>query len=423
MSLVSLHTHSLNKTFTRHLDWNRELLFVGGFLARAAYEWEMQEIKAHWDASMSSKTPGKLLDPGLRKFFYDRAGHNLRFFAFRESTPSPIVSSEMRSAFFDCVVQRHPFPVISSAGIKSALNVRMPDPALSGFLKKLPVFPEELLDTSKLIVADLQEKGMLRDIMFEDVLKELRERSLSEGETVACLQWWIEASQQDPAGTNDNRRQLLDAVRMTISPPGGGHERIMPLKGIQTFLPRNTIFPTDGPLPSHLLPTSVSQYFDAAQLQSSLQWRELTVLEWIQHIVDPAVYTQKSDFNIVEYPVWADRVPQVLGRCWPTLSVVSQVAIGGLLDKLTCIPTSAGMRTPSEAYFSSTDIFHDLPVVDLPSGVRIKGSLKGMLAGLGVRKHVELQVILDRWVPPLSVCPSHSTIVGWSRPATGLSRI
>ena len=397
MLLVGPHTYSPSEMFTRLLVWNKELLFVGGFLARAAYELEMQDIKAHWDASTSSKKPGELLDSGLRNWFYDRAGHNLRFFAFRESTPSPIVSNEMRSAFFNCVVQRHPFPVISSAGIKPALNVRMPDPALSAFLKKLPVFPEELLETSKSIVADLQEKGMLKDITFEDVLKELRERPLSEGETVACLRWWIDVSQQDPAGTNDNRRQLLDAMRMTISPSDRGHERIVPLKGIQTFLnPRTNVFPTDGPLPNHLLPINISQNFDAVRLQNALQWRELTVLEWIQHIVDPTVCTRRGGFNILESPVWAERVLQVLGRSWPTLSKPDKISVVGHLNKLTCIPTTSGMEIPSKVYFLSVGIFKDLPIVKFPSGVQIKGDLEGVLADLGVQKQIELKVIYTR---------------------------
>ena len=321
----------------------------------------------------------------------------MQFFTFHPSTPSAVVSSEMRSAFFDCVVPGRPFHVVSSAGIRPALDVRMPDPAFSSFLKELPVFPEELLDSSKLMVAALREKKMLKDITFADVLKELRERPLSEEEMVACLQWWIGTSQQNPTGINDIRRELLGAAVLTIGSSDDGNERIIPLGGIKTFLnPRNVVFPMDGPLPSHLLPMSVSRKFDLAQLQKSLQWRELTVLEWVQHIVDPTVCTRKSEFNIVESPDWADRVLQVLGRCWQTLSKVNQTSIIGLLDKLSCIPTSAGMKIPSEAYFSNADIFHDLPVVSFPSGTQIRGNLEKVLADLGVRKHVDLQVIFTR---------------------------
>lgn len=379
------------------LVWNKELLFVGGFLARAAYELGMQDIKTIWDTSVASKKPGEPLDSEVRKWFYDKARHGLQFFTFHPSTPSAVVSSEMRSAFFNCVGRGQHFPVVSSAGIKSALDVRMPDPTFSKFLRELPVFPEELLDGSKLMVAALRERGMLKDITFADVLKELRERPLSEEEMVACLQWWINTSQQNPAGIDDIRRQLLGAAVLTVGSSDGGDERIIPLEGIQTFLnPRNVVVPTDGPLPDHLLPMTVSRKLDLTQLQKSLQWRELTVLEWVQHIVDPTVYTQKSEFNIIKSPVWAERVLQVLGRYWQTLSKSNQTNVVGLLDKLACVPTSAGMKTPSEAYFSNADIFRDLPVVNFPPGGQIKGNLEKLLADLGVRKHVDLQVIFNR---------------------------
>ena len=354
----------------------------------------MEGIKAAWDETVASKKPGELLDS---ERFYDRARHNLHFFTFYPSTPAAVVSSEMQSAFFDRVDREHPFPVVSSAGIKSALDVRMPDPAFSTFLRELPVFPRELLESSKLMVAALRQKGMLKDITFTDVLEELRKRPLSEEEMVACLQWWIGTSQQNLAGVDGIRQALLSAAELTVGSSDDGDKRIISLEGIQTFLNQNKfVVPTDGPLPSHLLPMSVSRKFESTQLQKSLRWKELTVLEWARHIVDPAVYTQKSEFNIVESPAWADRVLQVLSKCWPTLSKVDQTTIIGLLEKLACIPTSAGMKKPSEAYFSRADIFRDLPVVNLPSEVQIKGNLEKVLADLGVRKHVDLQVILNR---------------------------
>lgn len=356
-------------------------------------------MRTFWEASLVSKKPGEPLDTEVRKWFYDRARHNLQFFTFHQSTPSAVVSDQMQSAFFDCVNRGQTFPVVSSAGIKSAFDVRMPDPTFSAFLRELPVFPEELLDSSKSMVASLRTRGMLKDITFPDVLKELRERPLSEEEMVACLQWWISTSQQDPARIDDIRRELLNAAVLSVGSLYSGDERIIPLVGIRTFLnPRNVAIPTDGPLPNHLLPMSVSRKFDLTQLQRSLLWKELTVFEWVEYIVDPAVYTQKSEFNIVESRDWADRVLQVLGRCWGanTLSKANQTSIIGLLEKLTCIPTSSGMKPPNEAYFSNADIFHDLPVVAFPSGVQIRGNLEKLLADLGVRKHVELQLIFNR---------------------------
>ena len=355
----------------------------------------MRDIKTKWDVSIVSKKHGELLSSELCEGFYNEARHNLQFFTFRASTPSALVSNEMRSAFFS---YGQSFPIISSAGVKSAFDVRMPDPTFCAFLPELPVFPEELLGSSKSVVEALQEKGMLRDITFLDVLKELRERPLSEEEMTACLQWWINTYQQDPTAIDDNRQMLLGAAVLTVGSSEDSDKLKIPLERIRTFVdPRNVVVLTDGPLPSHLLPTSVNWKLDPNQLQKSLQWRELSILDWVQHIVDPAVYTQKSKFNIVESPVWADRVLQVLGRCWPALSEANQTGeVIGLLDKLTCIPTSVGMKTPSEAYFVGADIFHDLPIVNLPSGVQIEGSLEEILTDLGVRKHVNLQIILDR---------------------------
>ena len=391
MSQCTFFTSKLLKQWS---VWNKELLYVGGFLARAAYELEMQDIRVLWDASVASN-PGEPLNSELRKGLYDKARHNLQFFTFRESTPSAVVSSEMRSVFFSCVTQEQPFSIISSTGIRSALDVRMPDPAFSAFLKKLPIFPEALLKSSKLIVAALQERGMLRDITFEDVLKELRERSLPEEEMAACLQWWINTSQQNPAEAGDIRQKFLDAARLIVGPSNNGDERIIPSKRIQTFLsPRNVVIPTDGPLPSHLLPISVSHRISSDQLQRYLRWRELTVVEWIQHIANPVVY-QSSGFNIVESPVWAERVLQVLGRSWSTLSQTIKTSIVGLLNRLTCIPTSFGMKMPSKVYFPSAGFFQDLPIVKFPSGAQIKGGLQEVLADLGVRRYIDLEVIYN----------------------------
>ena len=387
---MSPYVPSPRKTPTRCPVWNKELLYIGGYLARAIYDREMQEIEDLWGACIASD-PEEPLEPGSRRQFYDKAGHNLQFFAFRDSTPSSAVSHEMRSVFFDCIVNAQPFPVISSAGIRSALDVREPDPAFSKFLRNLPIFPEELWDASRLMVTALQERGMLKIISFDDVLDELRGRPLSEEEMVACLKWWIST------GIAITRERLLDAARLAAGFSDDGEERIISLKNIQTFLgPRVMAIPKDGPLPDHLLPTSVSKKLTTYQLQSTLKWKEFTILGWVQHIVDPVVYAQRNEFNIAEDPFWAERVLQVLSKCWSSLSGVDRTAIIKLINQLTCIPTSAGMKKPNETYFPSAGIFRDIPIVKFPTGTRIRSNLEKLLVGLGVRKYVDLEVIYDR---------------------------
>jgi hypothetical protein len=165
----------------------------------------------------------------------------------------------------------------------------MSDNAFTPFLEELPVFPRKLDDSSKPMVKALQERGMLQDSTFGDVLEDLRGWSLSEKEVVACLEWWIGILKNNPAGVADMRQELLDAVVLTISSSENGNKRIMPLKGIQTFMNQQTIaVPLDGSLPSHLLPITISQRFNLAHLKQHLQWREFTILDWTKSVVDPA---------------------------------------------------------------------------------------------------------------------------------------
>jgi hypothetical protein len=67
-----------------------------------------------------------------------------------------------------------------------------------------------------------------------------------------------------------------------------------------------------------------------------------------------------------------------------------------LLKDKTCIPTTSGSKIPEQAYFANANVFKDLPIVKLPSGTPIKGVIEKLLLALGVRKHVELQLVFNR---------------------------
>jgi hypothetical protein len=73
-----------------------------------------------------------------------------------------------------------------------------------------------------------------------------------------------------------------------------------------------------------------------------------------------------------------------------------KVSIIKMMKDENCIPTTTGMMVPSQSYFASADIFHDLPVVTMPSGAPIKGPLEKMLTEMGVRKHLSLELVFER---------------------------
>jgi hypothetical protein len=349
-----------------------------------------------WEGAAEVKGPGVLPDEEVQTWLRRRALHALKFFTFHPSTPSPVVSNSMEDAFFTCATT-HPFSIISSEGVRSASQVHIPDAEFSGFLKRLPVISDDIVNGAKAMIGALRSRGMIKNITFVDVLNELRLRPLSETETVACLKWWIGVAKQ---GNNSNllqgRSQLLDALVVSITGPP---EKIMKLSDAQTFLNSRAggaIIPTDGPLPSTLLPTSITRSFDPDVLVSVFPWKQLSIVDWLRHTTDPKVAGANAEFDITHSAPWAERVLSVLARAWPSLAKNAQEEVIKILSPKSCIPTSTGLKKPDQAYFSSVNLFRDLPIVTMPSGAAVRGTLEKVLQSLGVRKHVELQIIFNR---------------------------
>jgi hypothetical protein len=157
----------------------------------------MSTISSLWPATTPQPSP---TDDETRIALRARALHSLKFFTFHASTPSSQVASLLEDAFFSCTVipspftasplarmmlgdvaaSPHAFPVISTVGVKSASEVRMPNPVFSEFLKTLPVLPPEVIEGAKIMVETLQQRDMIKEITFKDVLAELRARPLAE---------------------------------------------------------------------------------------------------------------------------------------------------------------------------------------------------------------------------------------------------
>ncbi|KAI8998895.1 hypothetical protein BD414DRAFT_519966 [Trametes punicea] len=391
--------------------WNKELLYVGGFLARSAYEIEMAHIQQLWKEASATARPGEGIDAALQESLRSRAIHALRFFTFHPSTPSSVVSTALEGAFFSCaesprfsIISAHKgFPIISTAGVRDATEVRYPDPAFSGFVKELPVVPEDVLRLAKPMVDTLRAREMIKDITFVDVLQELRNRPLSEQEMIACFRWWIDLCHQSTLKNLDYvRSQLLGAAVLQIEDKSDSTGQIVPLSIIQSFLSRKSgstgaLIPTDGPLPPHLLPVSISRHFEPQALEDAFGWRELTIVEWLRHVTSPPA-PHDAEHDIEQSPPWAERVLQVLGRAWPSLPQAQKAEVASMMSVRACVPTSAGLKRPEEAYFQNAHIFGDLPVVALPSGATVKGPLEKLLQEIGVRKHVDLQIVFNRMI-------------------------
>lgn len=372
-----------------HVVWNRELLYVGGYLCRTAYEIELESIRMLWDEAASSS--GMNVNPPLGDWLRDRFLHILKFFTFHVSTPSSDVARFLEAAFFGCSTS--PLKVLSTTGVRDASDVRAPDPIFLQFLKHLPVLPDPVFSSAPVAVRALRSKGLIADIIFQDVLAQLRKHPLNEEELIACLKWWVGVGQQDSTyNATHIRTELLNATILSLG--SGQDARVIPLSMVQYFIHQRMIL-LDGPLPDTLLPLNISKHFTQEQLKS-FGWREFSILDWIGHIFRPDVMDVNPIHDITKSTEWAERVLIVLARVWPSLSKESHEMVKGILAKKTCIPTSSGLQKPELSYFSSANIFNDLPVVIFTSGGTIKGNMEKLLSFIGVRKHVDLQVVFDR---------------------------
>jgi len=92
---------------------------------------------------------------------------------------------------------------------------------------------------------------------------------------------------------------------------------------------------------------------------------------------------------------FAENFLGILSNSFKSLSTTDQEALRTLLNHRKIIPTKYGMYFPDQAYLSSVTILPDLPTVCLKKPRRV---LEPFFTFLGVRKHVELQLIFDRLI-------------------------
>ncbi|KZW00398.1 hypothetical protein EXIGLDRAFT_639482 [Exidia glandulosa HHB12029] len=373
--------------------WNRELLYVGGFLARAAYELEMDQLKELWEgASVQGESASE-----SKTWLQQRATHALRFFTFHPSHPSVVVSELLEAGFFSCSEQQR-FPILSTKGILDGTKVRMPN-ADFAFIETLPVVHADIIEGAKQMVSSLRRRGFLADIQFKDVLEELRARPLTEAQMVECLKWRTRLNTDVVRGHDMQlRREFLDAC---IFIPAEDPNKLIALSNIKTFISvqhANRIL-VDGPLPPHTLPFSVSRQVLTERLPDILGWSELSVVEWLEHLVRPVNGPPLSaEFDITCNPMWAERVLTCLARALPSMSKTDQNQVAEKLHSVKCIPTKTGMMEPEKSYFASVNMFEDLAVVAFPKTPTVRGNLEKLLLLLGVRRHVDLQLVFTRMI-------------------------
>ncbi|KAH6901437.1 hypothetical protein BKA70DRAFT_1309603 [Coprinopsis sp. MPI-PUGE-AT-0042] len=374
--------------------WNKALLEVGGILSRVAYEYELSGIEERWnEAARIPAAPESMraIQNSLAKY----ALHALKFFTFHRSTPKGLFSRGIRDAFFACLPR---FPVLSTRGVKASFEVCLPEPALSGFLKDLPVLPDDVVFDARDMVEILKARNYINHSVPDDlIIEQLARTPLKEGEMVACLQWLVDVTknlhlkQGDPSKQELFQDRLISVATLSLDGSGNGTKHFT-LSSIKHFMPDISFIPTDGPLPDSVLPAIISREFSPEDLIAIFHWRELSIEQWVMHISSKAVVGTPGLelFDITLDTQWAARALTVVNRGWPILTQGARESIRDTLAPMTCIPTTIGMTKPEYAYLPNVIAFPDLPIA-----VGLVG-MDELLRFLGLKSRVALDMVFDR---------------------------
>ncbi|KAI6101856.1 hypothetical protein F5141DRAFT_1242841 [Pisolithus sp. B1] len=367
--------------------WNRELLYVGGFLCRMVYDLELSKIQRLWEEAVAGETHS-LLSRALQDQHFL---HLFKFFTFHHSTPSPKVADLLAKSFYECSTL--PLRLLSSVGVREAPEVRKFDPVFAKFLKSLPMLSKDVTQDCEHAIERLPDQHKIRAISPSDVLQDLRRRALDVEELLACLRWWI-ASRRD--GLALSAADLLDAV--TLRGTGGA----IPLSSITYFIDSKVLglhIPPNGPLPLSLIPLGISMHFNYEEL-ASFGWKEFTVASWLQHMSRPDVMSADEKYDFTQSADWASRVLSTLRHVWPKLPEDIRSESREVLRNKPCIPTSGGLRCPESSYLPVADnaLFHHLgfPIVSPGSGFDVDEGTKEFLLFIGVQKNPPVQLLLHQ---------------------------
>lgn len=337
-------------------EWNEQMLYMAGVLSRIVYEHEMMDLKGGEDLVVKAC------------YVMDR-------FSFQRSTPDVMVGNWIASGFWRSSSK---IPMISQNGIKYSSEIRLPGEA--HFIKTIDVLPKQVIEQVSDFVTKAVELGFVSKISRLDIIKELRQRTLSVEEFTAFVKWCA-TSVRDGALSQSELRSVLNEAVVSDS-----RNNTFQLGNIQYYQVKGVI--GDGlPLPDTCITHSLISSVSLVDL-TVLGWKELEVLPWLDYVVKNST-TLPIENNINISREFAIKVLAKINDYWHSLGKSQQQHIFELLSPVTCIPTQLGMKLPSESYLVEIAMFPHLPVKSKDLSCNNQ-----FLFSLGLRESVDMAFVL-----------------------------
>ncbi|KAF3922662.1 hypothetical protein ABW21_db0202478 [Orbilia brochopaga] len=371
-------------------DWNAEMLRMAGILARIVYYYEMGTLRGR--IQNGEGKPASAADAWLK--VASSALHIMNMFTFVESTPSPVVGQIIEEAFWQC---SNMMDVISTKGILPSGTVRIiPKGAeeISGFLSGIPLLPPSVQADAPGFVKALRMYGFIHEFSLKDIKKELENKALTAAQMVTFLKWLAKKAMGGEV-SNEFVQELINVAVATSSNPDETESAEslgvpIALANVKTFV-TPAVLPPEMPVPPTCIPFSLTKTMKREELQA-LGWKELELVDWAVYLASKDTLEQIAlEHNITLSPSFAAQFHAILSRPWRKLVHADKNAIATALKAISCVPSTRGMRKPGEAYFPTVKIFKDLPIIQAMNGVK-----EDYLVALGVRKTLELSLVLQR---------------------------
>ncbi|KAH0831364.1 hypothetical protein J3R83DRAFT_14027 [Lanmaoa asiatica] len=318
------------------IAWNKEVLRVGGFLARIIYEEEMRI------AAKSREEHATQL--GLC---------TMSRFAFRPTVPHSGVSQILQDSFFSCCHEpKSPFPVVSDVGISCASDsyFRQSNKDLS-FLKRYLALHR---DVESNIHSQIIRRYKIPLFKFGDIVREF-EAGVTQEAMRSFFVWWEDARRNAPSSpsSRDAREKFCKefALRGILRSSDGVKIYFKNIKFFSFFSLPNDLSP---PNTIHI---DVTMSVPTRGAIECFGWTQLPLLYWLQYACSQARGSgQVSDVGhrisraLVQFALVED------------LSLQQWNQAAELMRDLACIPTNTGLKLPADSYFDEADVCGSLPV-------------------------------------------------------------
>lgn len=366
------------------IEWNEELLYVGGFIARLVYEKEIGNIWNTWPEGALTNSPSASSSR-------EKASYAMRYFTFNPSTPDGKVSKILQDAFFDCS-NSDCFPIMSNSGIQYTKDVRQPNSDFSPFMKRMPVLLPTSPGDPPSLIDSLPCSYEVRFYSFRDVVNELQGRILQDDEMFGLLRWWITVYEELEESKRDVvQPELMEAARLYIGNP----KREVALSNIFKFVDPSIWLPwlsSDDALPPDTIPFSFTRNLDRKKVPLAFPWEQMTVVDWLNHLISPRI---DAKHNIREMATYSNRVLGILGNIWGSLPNDMKSEAQELMKDVPWIATNKGLRRASESYFKEADVFGDLPVV---TANLFEAQVEHVLSEFGVNRYLDFDQLFAKCV-------------------------